>query len=507
MSNPDRFRPSRRTLIKASAASAALAIANAMAPRPAGAWQNGAAPTATPATGADLDRGLADMDRDFADLDALVAERMAALGVPGVAVGILLGDREHAAGFGVTNVDHPLPVDEATLFQIGSTTKTYTGTALMRLVEAGDIDLDAPVREYLPEFRVADEEVSAAVTVRHLVNHTGGWFGDDFTDPGDGDEALARYVEAMADLPQIAPLGEHFSYNNAAVIAAGRVVEAVTGQTYEAALKELVLDPLGMDRSFFFAEEILTEAVAAGHDGPPEAPVVVGPWAIPRAANPAGGIVSDIRDVLRYARLHLGDGTANGERVLSPASLELMRTRQGPGGALGAEVLDGAGITWLLSTIDGVQVVQHGGSTNGQQSALALVPERNFAVAVHTNANAGAVLGAEVVAWALDRFLNLHHPAPTEEPLPGALASAIVGSYGDPAANSIAVAEQDNGLVATPLQAGEPLPGEELTLRFVGDDRFVSDYDGIAVYTDAVRDGDGAVAWLRFSGRLYPLVR
>lgn len=495
MHNPDRIRPSRRTVIKASAAVAGLAVANAIARRPAGAWETPAAP-ATPAAGA-----------DFAALDAYVVERMAALGVPGVAVGVILGDREHAAGFGVTNVDHPLPVDADTLFQIGSTTKTYTGTALMRLVDDGKLDLDAPVREYLPEFRVADEAVSEAVTVRHLVTHTAGWFGDDFTDPGDGDDALARYVDGMADLPQIAPLGEFFSYNNAAVIAAGRVMEAVTGQTYEAALKELVLAPLGMERSSFFAEEILTEAVAAGHDAPEGEPVVVGPWALPRAVNPAGGVVSDVRDVLRYARFHLGDGTANDARVLSAASLESMRTPHGPGGSLGAEVLDGVGVTWLLSTVGGARLVQHGGSTNGQQSALVLVPERGFAVAVLTNANEGAVLGAEVVNRALDQFLGIRPTPATDRPLPAGFVAELVGDYGDRSAISIAVAERGGDLVATPRQAGEPIPGEEIVLRFAGGDRLVSDYHGITVYTDAVRDGAGEVAWLRFSGRLYPAVR
>jgi CubicO group peptidase (beta-lactamase class C family) len=494
--NPDRIRPSRRTLIKASAAVASLAVANAITQRPAGAWETPTVPAATPV-----------VDADFTALDAYVVERMEALGVPGVAVGVLHGDREHAAGFGVTNLDHPLPVDAETLFQIGSTTKTYTGTALMRLVEAGKLDLDAPVREYLPEFQVADEAVSDAVTVRHLVTHTAGWFGDDFTDPGDGDDALARYVDGMADLPQVAPLGEFFSYNNAAIIAAGRVLEVLTGQTYEAALRDLVLTPLGMDRSFFFAEEVITEAVAAGHDAPEGTPVVVGPWAILRAANPAGGIVSDVGDVLRFARFHLGDGTADGAPLLSPASLALMQTPQGPGGNLGSEVLDGVGVTWLLSTVGGARVVQHGGSTNGQQSALVLVPERRFAVAVHTNANAGAVLGAEVVHEALDQFLGIRPTPPAAQPLPDGFAADLVGVYGDESAASIAVAERDGELVATPRQAGEPIPGEELVLRSAGGDLLVSDYRGITVYTDAVRNGAGEVAWLRFSGRLYPAVR
>ena len=103
---------------------------------------------ATPAAGGDP-------DALFAELDAYLTQRMAELKVPGVAVGVIAGDREHTAGFGVTNLDHPLPVDADTLFQIGSTTKTFTATAIMRLVEQDKLDLEAAVRTYLPDFRVA----------------------------------------------------------------------------------------------------------------------------------------------------------------------------------------------------------------------------------------------------------------------------------------------------------------------------------------------------------------
>jgi CubicO group peptidase (beta-lactamase class C family) len=131
--------------------------------------------------------------------------------VPGAALGILYNGEVKAAGFGITNVDNPLEVTDHTLFQVGSISKTFTGTLIMKLVEEGVIDLDAPVRTYLPEFKVADEEASEKVTVRHLMIHTSDWFGDYFLDTGAGDDAAARYVEAMVDLEQLAPLGEVWS--------------------------------------------------------------------------------------------------------------------------------------------------------------------------------------------------------------------------------------------------------------------------------------------------------
>ena len=321
---------------------------------------------------------------------------------------------EHAAGFGITNLDHPLPVDAETLFQIGSTTKTFTSTAIMRLVEQGKLDLEAPVRTYLPDFRVADEEVSKQVRLKHLVTHTAGWYGDDFTDTGDGDDALTKYVAAMADLPQIAPVGRYFSYNNAAVVLAGHVIAVAAEQPFETAIKELVLTPLGLEQSFFFPKEIMTRAFVAGHAPPPDdpdgAPRVVPEWALPRSVNPAGGVISSVADQLRYARFHLGNGTVDGTQVLSAASLAAMKTPHGPGGSLGPYVLDGVGVSWLLTAVGGERVVMHGGSTNGQQSSFLLLPDRDFAITVLTNSESGAILAEEAALWALEQAYGLIPP-------------------------------------------------------------------------------------------------
>ncbi len=159
---------------------------------------------------------MADAEQKFAAVREIVPDAMKRHRVPGVALGIFADGREFSAGFGVTNVRHPLEVNEHTLFQIGSTTKTFTATLAMRLAEAGKLDLDAPVRRYLPGFRMKDAEVTERVTMRHLLTHTGGWEGDYFDDTGAGDDALRIYVERMADLPQLTPLGAVWSYNNAA---------------------------------------------------------------------------------------------------------------------------------------------------------------------------------------------------------------------------------------------------------------------------------------------------
>ena len=509
MQHRPRARVTRRGLLKSAlTAGAVVATTPALGPTPGRALARRALPRTTSKQGSAATAG--DPDALFAQLGGLVRRRMAELRVPGVAVGVVADGREHAAGFGVTNVASPLPVDADTLFQVGSITKTYTGTALMRLVEQGRLDLEAPVRAYLPEFRVADAGVSERVRLRHLVTHSAGWFGDAFADTGDGDDALARYVAGMAELPQLAPLGRFFSYNNAAVVAAGRVIEVVTGQPYEAALGELVLRPLGLDRSFLFPDEVMTEAFAVGH-GAPEgdpagAPVVLRPWAIPRAAAPAGGLVASVADLLRYARFHLGEETADGERVLSPDGLRRMRAPLGPGGAFGSDLVDGVGVAWFLATVGGARVVRHDGGTNGQQAVLALVPERGFAVGVLTNAASSDALLDEATTWALDRFLGLRRPVAAAAPLAPEELAAYVGAYELPDGRGGRVDKRGDALSLARTMRDRPPAGAETELTPIGQDRFRVRNAGGASFVDFERDDAGAVGWIRLGGRLMPRV-
>jgi CubicO group peptidase (beta-lactamase class C family) len=495
-------RLSRRTLLRATAATSAATVASALFAAPI---------SADIAPGSSVRRPLAADSTavNFGHLADQVRAEMERLGVPGVAVGVVHGDHQYVAGFGVTNIDHPLPVDADTLFQIGSTTKTVTATAIMRLVEMGRLSLDAPVREYLPGFQLADEDVARRVTVRHLMTHTAGWFGDLFTDTGPGDDAVARYVEMMAMAPQIAPLDYAFSYNNAAFVVAGRIIEVLTGDSYEEVIEEMILEPLGMNRSVQSAAEAIRYRVAVGHNPTPEGLVVAQPWALPRSVNPAGGLISSVRDQVRYARFHLGDGTVNGARLLSPESLVTMRSLMGPGATLGFDELDGVGVSWLLRSIGNTRIAQHGGSTIGQQSAFLLVPERGFAITILTNADQGAELNQRVITWALGHYLGLVEAPPTPLELPPEALQPYVGRYefapGSPVAGEVTV--EDGRLVLRVDAVAEPdVPMPEippLRMALYAPDRVVAlDPPVAGLRSDFVRRPDGRVGWYRFSGRL-----
>jgi CubicO group peptidase (beta-lactamase class C family) len=341
------------------------------------------------------------------------------LRIPGVSVGVYADGEERYAVHGVTSIENPLPVDEHTLMQIGSTGKTFTATAIMRLAADGKVDLSAPVRTYVPELRLQDQNVAERVTVLHLLNHTAGWDGDFFEDTGPGDDALARYVELMADLDQISPLGSLPSYNNSAVCLAGRVIEKVTGRPYEQAIKDLLLDPLELEHTRFFPNDVMTRRFTVGHDEDGDGSLhVYRPWAEPRSASPAGGsIASCIRDQVTWARVHLRASSTGGSAP-GVLSADLLRRMQEPtvdaGGALG----DFVGISWILRDVDGVRLVEHGGSGAGHESTFAMVPDRGFAVTVLTNGPGGTELGNEVQRWALQKYLNVveREPQPVTRP-------------------------------------------------------------------------------------------
>lgn len=350
--------------------------------------------------------------------------------VTGVAAGVWHQGQATYAFYGVTSVENPLTVDERTLFQFGSTGKTFTATAIMRLVEAGKIDLAAPVRRYLPDFELKDRDVAERVTVLHLLNHTAGWDGDLFEDTGNGDDALARYVKRMATIEQVSPLGSTVSYNNASLSLAGRVIEVVTGSTFEQAMRDLILAPLHLDDTWFFPADVMTRRFAVGHRRDDDGTVTIErPWALPRSAAPAGGMVATAADQIAWARFHLGDGTASdGARVLSQ---ELLRRMQQPtadmkGSALG----DAVGISWLLREMGGESLVGHGGTTNGQHSDFTMVPGRDFAVISMANSGPnGAALNRRLTDWALEHYVGLKETPPEVLNLSREVLSAYAGTY------------------------------------------------------------------------------
>jgi CubicO group peptidase (beta-lactamase class C family) len=443
-------------------------------------------------------------------LSPVVKAAMKKNGVPGVSVGILHGDEEHCFGYGTTNIEFGLPVDPETLFQIGSTTKTFTGTLVMHLVEQGKLDLDAKVVDYLPKFRLPDAKVASKVTVRHLMTHTGGWRGDLFPDTGRGGDAIRKAVVSLAkQAEQLTPLGKVWAYNNAGFYILGTLIEKVTRKPYEQAVNEVILQPLGMTNSFWFAEDVIGRKHALGHGHTKDGLRIARHWGLMRAANPAGGLASTAPDQLKFARLHLGDGTApDGTQILSPASVKEMQQVQAEAGSVSSHV----GLTWLLDDLGGARVVKHGGSVNGHMSAFLMLPDHGFAITVLTNGDKGHDLEVPVINAAAELFCGIKVKPPKRRKLTSAELAPYCGSFKMSGEIKMRFSASGGGLtgeIVVPDEIREKHPEAVATLppptrfAFVADDRVVSTTDpGIPRRGEFVRGPKGDVEWFRWGGRL-----
>ena len=424
------------------------------------------------------------------------------MGVPGLTYGVTVSGESFTAGAGITSVENPLPVTDETLFQIGSITKTVTATAMMRLVEQGKLELKATVREYLPDFRVRDVDASARVTVWHLLTHLSGWTGDVFTDKGNNDDAAEKYVNSMAEFEQLAPLGTVFSYNNAAFCVAGRVIEVLTGETFEDAIRDLIFEPLGMERSFFFPHQAMMHRFAVGHqmedvDGEPR---VLSPWAIPRGMNGAGGVSCHIGDLLRYGAYHLGQGPP----LLRSETLRQMHI---PHAAINS-YMGSVGLSWIISAYDGRRVLWHGGGTNGQNSVLALVPDRRLALGMMTNGQNGDKLNDRFKRAVFRDFCGIDVPEPELIASSEAELAQYAGTY-EGTMRRIELKMEGGALLADiritgafPSAEPTPEPMPAAVGRCADDQLLILEGDYEGTNGDIIRDEKGVIRYLRFGSRI-----
>jgi CubicO group peptidase (beta-lactamase class C family) len=372
---------------------------------------------------------------------------------------------------------------------------------------------------------VIDEQASQQATIRHLLTHVGGWEGDFFVDTGRGDDALARYVAQMANLRQIAPIGRHFSYNNAGFNVAGRLLEIASGKSYEVAVNEGVLEPLGLAHSYFEAADVISHRFAVGHHLDDKGLKVARPWALPRCGHPVGGITTSVRDLMHYSAFYLAEGQAgSGRRLLGSEMLaEMLSPQQRIWGNKEA-----VGFSWLIKDVQGERLLYHLGSTNGQVAGLFLVPAKQFAVAVLTNSSQGEPLMQAVSAWALERYADvqpddhsrqtdtaehsqLDHSPPEYGPLD---YSALTGKYTRPFADVDLEVSGGRLWANMRYKGGFPTPDDPpppnpplMELAAVETDRLlILNGPSKSSPMDIIRKEDGSIGWLRASKRLHTRV-
>lgn len=438
-------------------------------------------------------------DPRFDQIASLTEAKMKEYSVPGVAIGIISGGTVMTRGLGITNLEDPLPVNAHTVFPIASISKTFAATAMMRLVEQGKVDLRAPVQRYIPEFRVRDSLVSRDATVWHLLTHLGGWEGQ-VSGPDRGTETLKNFLTTIPDLMQVAPPAAAWSYNNAGFSIAGRVIESVTGTSINRAIRDLVFTPLNLEHAGTTAGEFIVQRFAAGHLVRNGTPTLQRPFS-PSASVTAGGVGLCITDLMAYAKFHMGDGTTSGgSRVLSRESIAAMQAGQ----AAKQATDDSIGISWHMRRMGNVRTFSHGGTLAGHILLLEIVPERDFAIAILTNSNAGWRVIQDVEREALRSFLGatyavnqgiahrgLVETLPSVQPLTRQPDhSQYIGTYARP--NSSYVVRADSGKLFV----------DNRLVTFFGPDRVVVlDGPDAGQAIEFIRDATGKVGWVRVVGR------
>jgi len=314
------------------------------------------------------------------ELEAVLQEIIACWGIPGLGIGIVEeGEIIYAKGFGVQSLDTGTPVTPDSIFCVASITKCFVATAVMQLAEQGKIHLDAPLVQHLPYFKLDDERYPQ-ITIRQMLSHTSGIpdldegeYDELVARPEYDDEAAERYIRGLSSLKLVTAPGERFIYSNIAYNVLGGVISAVSGQPFEAYMKERVLLPAGMPDSTLFYPEVARDRLAVPHLRTPE--MIVSPtYPYHRADAPASFLHSTVEDMCHWAITCLNRGIYAGQRMLTPASYDLMWTPVAKRGY--PPLYEDTGLGWTLGHFDGVKTVSHGGMGFGWTDFLILLPER-----------------------------------------------------------------------------------------------------------------------------------
>ena len=324
--------------------------------------------------------------------DEVVTDAMKKLDVPGMAIAIVK-DKEviYAKGFGYRDVEKQLPVTPDTLFAIGSSTKAFTTCVLGTLVDEGKIEWDKPVRNYIPWFKLYDPSATERLTVRDLVTHRSGLPRHDFVWYNNYDASRKSLVERLPYLEPSADLREKFQYNNLMFLTAGYLTEVVTGRSWEEAVRERILTPLGMTRTNFSVADSQKEADAALPYRLHDKKVEKMPFRPITNLGPAGSINSSVNEMSHWVIAHLNGGKYGDKRIADAATIEDMHL---------AHMTTGATITrpdisptdygmgWFVNTYRGHRRVEHGGNIDGFSANVSLFPQDGLSVVVLTNLNA-----------------------------------------------------------------------------------------------------------------------
>lgn len=348
-------------------------------------------------------------------IDAYIEQQMRRLNIPGASLAIVEGEQiVHLCGFGRARPGGEAPSPQTPFF-IGSTTKSFTALAVMQLVEAGQIELDAPVQRYLPWFQVADALASAQMTVRHLLNQTSslpllpGW--QLLANFDDRPDATERQMRGLATLVLKRPVGAAFEYSNLNYSLLGLVIEAASGEAYADYIQNHIFKPLGMQHSYTAKAAAKEDGLAVGHQSWFGVPIAAPDLPVPSGSLAAGQLISTAEDMGRYLIMHLNEGRYGETQLLSPAGIAELHRPAVDASSFG--VTEQYGMGWYSEGQGQTRIVWHSGMVPDFYTYMALLPEQKQGVIllINTDHFTMQLTLTEVGAGVATRLAG-HPPAP-----------------------------------------------------------------------------------------------
>ena len=326
----------------------------------------------------------------YSTIDTYIEEQMRRLKIPGLAMAIVAGDQiVHQRGFGFASPGGAAPTPQ-TPFMIGSLSKSITALAILQLVEAGKVELDAPLQRYLPWFRVADPRESARMTVRHLLNQTSGlpWLLSEIAldDYADSADATERQVRSLANLKLKRPVGAAFEYSNFNFNILGLVIEVASGLSYPEYIEKHIFEPLNMRHSYTSRAEAVENGLAAGHRYWFGHPFPAGEMPFSRSSLPSGQLISSTEDMAHYLIPHLNGGHFNETQILSPDGISELHKGVMDVIAFGSSI-GKYGMGWFEIDLGKTKTYSHGGNVPDFSAFMALVPEQKKGLVLLLNSD------------------------------------------------------------------------------------------------------------------------
>lgn len=339
------------------------------------------------------------VDKRWAGLDTAFARILKDWHAAGFAVAVVEKDKIiYSKGFGYRNYETRTPVTTNTLFAIGSCTKAFTASLIGMLVKQGKVDIDKPVRNYIPELKFYNDDMNDHITLRDMMCHRTGLPRHDlawYLFPTNSMDTLMQRIQYMEPS---AGIREKWQYNNFMFMMQGAIVEKLTGKSWEDNIRERIFVPLGMDSSdVSLTEWTKSSHEAFGYDVKDDSIIKKTEHYDIEAMAPAGSINSSVNDMAKWVTLWINGGKHNGKEIL-PATYvnDAITVQMATGGGLPDKKMpeiyfSGYGFGWFLNSYRGHYCAEHGGNIDGFSASTSFYPTDSIGIVVLTNQNGSAV--------------------------------------------------------------------------------------------------------------------